>query len=143
MFVYYYGRRESLLSFHHFIFFIRDIVKASNGLTEVFTVRSDTLKPVVVRYYCYFFLFICAQFVCYRWSVSVPGILAIGCNAGTTFLFNTKDKTHKVLQTADKKADVVDIQWDRLSTSYLLIAYSNHLILWDRYASLYDSLSFI
>lgn len=67
-----------------------------------------------------------------RWSVSVAGLIAIGCTSGATFLFNLKQMNHKVLQSPDKKGDVMDIQWDRLSTSYLLIAYTNSLALWDR-----------
>lgn len=61
----------------------------------------------------------------------MQGLVAIGCNAGTTILFRSHDKSHKVLSCADKKVMVEDLQWDRLSTSYLLIAYQSHIELWD------------
>ena len=67
-----------------------------------------------------------------RWNPSVQGLIAIGTSNGTTFLFNTLKKSHKILQTNDeKKPSVVDMQWDRLSVSYLLVAYETHLLLWD------------
>lgn len=61
----------------------------------------------------------------------MPGWIAIGCNLGTTILFKQKDKSHKLLQCADRKTQVVDIQWDRLSATYLLVAYQFFVALWD------------
>jgi hypothetical protein len=98
------------------LFIPRDLTKETAGLTEVFTVRNENVKPIVMR-----------------WNHSVSGLLAIGCNNGTCFLFNTKQKSHKILPASDDKKNpsVIDMQWDRLSISYLLVAYENHLVLWD------------
>eukprot|EP01033_Poteriospumella_lacustris_P008928 gene8927-6410_t len=66
-----------------------------------------------------------------RANPKVQGLIAIGCNAGTTILFHAADKSTKLLSNPDKKLQVEDLQWDRLSTSYLLVAYRSHIELWD------------
>lgn len=94
------------------------------ALEEAFKVRSSELKPQLMR-----------------WNRKVTGLVAIGCNAGTVFLFSRGDGSHRVIsspQIVDRKAasaTVVDLQWDPLSTAYLLVAYSSHLELWDADAS--------
>eukprot|EP01039_Chlorochromonas_danica_P005867 gene5866-6460_t len=93
--------------------YLWDTDRGTTAVQEIFSVRNDNLKPCVLR-----------------WNNKVTGWIAIGCNAGTTFLFRIRDKTHKILQ-GDAKSNVVDLQWDRLSSSYLLVAYQTFVSLWD------------
>jgi WD40 repeat protein len=62
---------------------------------------------------------------------SSSSLLAVGCNTGSVVLFNLKEKSQKVLQSADRTVRVVDLQWDPLSSIYLLVAYANCVVLWD------------
>ena len=45
--------------------------------------------------------------------------------------YNYKMRSQKVLQVAERHTPVVDVQWDRLSSSYLLVAYQFFVSLWD------------
>ena len=70
------------------------------------------------------------------WSSQCSGsgaapTLAIGCNNGLIFLYKPADKTQKILMVKDRVAAVSDIQWDRLSPTYLLVAYASFISLWD------------
>jgi WD40 repeat protein len=70
----------------------------------------------------------------------------VGCNNGAVIIFNHVDKTQKVLQHVDappanggnhspnpngSTQPVVDIQFDRLSVLYMLVAYTYFISLWD------------
>jgi WD40 repeat protein len=72
----------------------------------------------------------------YRWNPHIPGLLASGCNNSWVLLYNSKAKQQKTLQVKDRTTSVVDMQWDRLSSVYLLVAYQSFISLWDT-----DSLS--
>lgn len=72
-----------------------------------------------------------AIFLFVRWNQHIPGQIAIGCSNGIVFWYNHVSKKQKLLQVADRTMPVVDIQWDRLSSIYLLIAYTTFISLWD------------
>lgn len=91
-----------------------DTSSTDGTLSEMLKVKSDTLTASLIRS-----------------NPKISGLVAIGCNAGTTILYQASDKSTKLLSNADKKLTVEDMQWDRLSTSYLLIAYKSHVELWD------------
>lgn len=96
-----------------------DISSTDGNLSEMLKVKSDTLVGSIVRS-----------------NPKISGLIAIGCNLGTTILFQVSDKSTKLLSNADKKLAVEDMQWDRLSTSYLLIAFRTHIELWDTDATI-------
>eukprot|EP00605_Chrysophyceae_sp_TOSAG23-4_P000471 GSChrysophyteH1.ASY1.ANO1.530.1 assembled CDS len=67
-----------------------------------------------------------------RWHPHVHSYLALGCNTGEVYLFNYSMSTKKIFCKSDgNQHSVVDIQWDRLSSVYLLVAYSNSVSMWD------------
>jgi WD40 repeat protein len=59
--------------------------------------------------------------------------LAVSCNGGRVYLFDIVGKTF--FRLFDKEVvspmEVVDMQWDKLSAQYLLVAYDALIILWD------------
>lgn len=57
--------------------------------------------------------------------------LACGASNAQVFIFHIKDKTFKILEVAERTSPVVDIQWDKLSSVYLLVAYGSFVSLWD------------
>ncbi len=61
----------------------------------------------------------------------MDGQIAIGCRNSAVIVFNEKTKAQKLLHIGDRTSPVVDLQWDRLSSSYLLVAYQFFLSLWD------------
>lgn len=61
----------------------------------------------------------------------MEGQIAVGCRNSAVILFNEKTKAQKLLHISDRQFKVVDMQWDRLSSSYLLVAYEFFLSLWD------------
>ena len=65
------------------------------------------------------------------WNPNLDGQIAIGCKNSAIILFNQKTKAQKLLHISDRHHAVVDMQWDRLSSSYLLVAYEFFLSLWD------------
>lgn len=66
------------------------------------------------------------------WNPNRDGQIAIGCKQGLVVIFNYKLKRQSVLQVKDRETvAVVDLQWDRLSSSYLLVAYQFFVSLWD------------
>lgn len=46
-------------------------------------------------------------------------------------IFDMKEQKQKTLQVKDRTFPVIDLQWDQLSSIYILIAYSSFLSLWD------------
>mgnify|MGYP003706057019 CR=1 FL=1 len=66
-----------------------------------------------------------------RWHPHMHSYLALGCNNGEVYLFNYSASTKKIFARKDGNHVVVDIQWDRLSSVYLLVAYCNFISLWD------------
>jgi len=67
-----------------------------------------------------------------RWHPHIHSFLALGCSTGEVYLFNYTDSTKKIFAVKDREVTpVVDIQWDRLSSVYLLVAHSNYISLLD------------
>ena len=68
-----------------------------------------------------------------KYNPHLPGIIAVGFNNGGICLFYTIDKAQKqqLLQVNGRNAPVVDLQWDKLSSIYLLVAYDTFISLWD------------
>ena len=67
-----------------------------------------------------------------RWHPHVRTLLALGCSTGEIYLFNYTESTKKIFCAKDREATpIIDIQWDRLSSLYLLVAYSNYITLLD------------
>ncbi|KAJ4458566.1 putative Vegetative incompatibility protein HET-E-1 [Paratrimastix pyriformis] len=76
-----------------------------------------------------------------RWSPSTPGLMAVATEDGTVNIVNTTRPRNAPLklsppafqQEAGKETPgVVDLQWDPLSTNFLLVAYKRgHLVLFD------------
>ena len=73
-----------------------------------------------------------------RWNVNLEGQIAIGCQSNTIVLFSKSSKSQKILPapstTSAGPADsiiITDMQWDRLSSNYLLVSYRVFLMLWD------------
>jgi len=81
---------------------------------EIFKIGSDKVLASVGKY-----------------NPHLSGIIAVGFDNSVVCLFNTKDKTQQSLQIKDRKSPVVDLQWDRLSSIYLLVAYDTFISLWD------------
>ena len=84
-------------------------------MVELFALRNRDIKTVNVV----------------RWNPHVAGILAIGCSNGSIYVLNTISKSHKLLQVKERTLEVVDMQWDKLSSIYMLVAYENFISLWD------------
>ena len=90
--------------------------KASE-LTELYGTKNQTVGMSVAAY-----------------NPHVRGILACGCSNGSVLLLNLLEGgkgTQRMLQVADRTSPVVDLQWDRLSSIYLLVAYQTFVSLWD------------
>ena len=93
------------------------------GLEEKYTMKNTMNTGVTVAAY----------------NPHTKGMLAIGCTNGWVLLVNTTiDSTKqpaggaaRTLQVADRTLPVVDLQWDRLSAIYLLVAYQTFVSLWD------------
>ena len=67
-----------------------------------------------------------------RWHPHIHSYLALGSKNGDVYLFNYGASTKRVFKKNDANSyNVVDVQWDRLSSVYLLVAYSNFVSLWD------------
>ena len=66
-----------------------------------------------------------------KYNPHLPGIIAVGFSNGGVCLFYTIDKTQQILQVSGRKSPVIDLQWDKLSSIYLLVAYDTFISLWD------------
>jgi len=67
-----------------------------------------------------------------RWHPHIHSFLAAGCNTGEVYLFNYTDSTKKIFIPKDREVTpVVDIQWGRLSSVYLLVAHTHYISLLD------------
>jgi len=67
-----------------------------------------------------------------RWNPHVAGLLAVGCDNGHVLMFDCDKRVTKApLFVQDRTQGVVDLQWDRLSSIYVLVAYSSFISLWD------------
>lgn len=66
-----------------------------------------------------------------KYNPHLPGIIAVGFDNSVVCLFYNNNKTQQSLQVKDRKSPVVDLQWDRLSSIYLLVAYDTFISLWD------------
>ena len=72
-----------------------------------------------------------------RWHTQLKDILTIGCDNGEVQVFNYTNTTKKTFIVPQRKnSAVADLQWDKLSSVYLLVAYTSFISLWD-----YDSQS--
>lgn len=91
-----------------------DMRKAGSGLSELFVIKNQSVQVSVIR-----------------WNLLTPGLLAAGCNNGWVILFQTSTKSQKILSVAERSVAVTDVQWDRLSAVYLLVAYQTFISLWD------------
>jgi len=91
-----------------------NISKGPQGLQEMLVVKNSSM--------------VCSS-AC--WNPNLEGQVAIGCLNSSVVLFNEKTKAQKLLLAANRTSPVVDMQWDRLSSSYLLVAYDFFLSLWD------------
>lgn len=91
-----------------------DTSKTGTVLNEMFAIRN---KSFVIS--------------CAKWNPHTAGLLAAGCNNSWVFLFNTLGRSQKTLQIKDRNSPVSDLQWDRLSSIYLLVAYQYFISLWD------------
>lgn len=65
-----------------------------------------------------------------RWHPKVSGLIAVGTTRGELVLYSIEKKSLKPLTIKDRGA-VIDAQWDPLSSTYLLVAYSSCISLWD------------
>eukprot|EP01032_Pedospumella_encystans_P020923 gene20923-23757_t len=91
-----------------------DATRSTNGIQEILNVKNEGLKST-----------------CARYNPNLDGQIAIGCRNSAVIVFNEKTKAQKLLHIGDRTSPVVDLQWDRLSSSYLLVAYQFFLSLWD------------
>ena len=66
-----------------------------------------------------------------RFNPHVKASAAIGLSSGIVLLLSTITKSVASLAVEGRSEEVVDIQWDRLSSIYLLAAYSSFVSLWD------------
>lgn len=66
-----------------------------------------------------------------RWNPHLINQVAIGCNSGIVILLDTQTRSTSQLVVSDRASGVVDMQWDRLSSVYLLVAYQSFVSLWD------------
>ena len=67
-----------------------------------------------------------------RWHPAVCCYMALGCSSGELYLFNYTESTKKIFTVKDRPiTPIVDVQWDRLSSVYILVAYTNYISLWD------------
>ncbi len=98
----------------YFRIMLWDSVKQSNGLTEVITSRGNTLRENVIR-----------------WNPLVANQLAVGFENGLINIYDTVSRSVKSLQKDGRILPVVDLRWDRLSSIYLLAAYTSFISLWD------------
>ena len=91
-----------------------DTKKVGAGLSELFVIKNQAIQVTVMR-----------------WNLLVPGVLAAGCSNGMVIMFQTSAKSQKTLTPSDRSVAVTDVQWDRLSAVYLLVAYQTYISLWD------------
>ncbi|KAJ1425015.1 WD40-repeat-containing domain protein [Ochromonadaceae sp. CCMP2298] len=91
-----------------------DVSRAGGVLVEILSMQNEALQSSVVR-----------------WNPNLRGQIAIGGANGAVFLYNKHTKDRKYMHKPDRKNPVRDLQWDRLSSSYLLVAYSFYISLWD------------
>lgn len=66
-----------------------------------------------------------------RWNPHIQGQLAFGCSNGVVYVFDCEKKKATPLKVAQRTVSVVDIQWDRLSAVYMIVAYQSFISLWD------------
>jgi len=66
-----------------------------------------------------------------KFSSFVANQLAVGFTSGHVNVLNCKTKVVKQLKVPERTSPVVDLQWDRLSSIYLLVAYESFVSLWD------------
>ena len=59
--------------------------------------------------------------------------VAVACNGGRVYIFDMASKnSYKLFDSSQSSpAEVVDLEWDALSSQYLLIAYEHWIQLWD------------
>jgi WD40 repeat protein len=91
-----------------------DTSKVMSSVSEIFAVKKANMKST-----------------CAVWNPHANNKLAVGCNNSWIILFNTKEKTPTMLQVPERTSPVVQLQWDRLSSVYLLAAYKTFITLWD------------
>lgn len=91
-----------------------EVFKPQSSLVEIFHVKDTQYVPV-----------------CAKWNLHCIGVLGVGCANGVVLIFNTSTKSQKTLSVKDRNMQVVDIQWDRLSPVYMLVAYESFVSLWD------------
>ena len=66
-----------------------------------------------------------------RWNPHILGQLAFGCSNGVVYIFDNDSKKIAPLKVSQRTLSVVDIQWDRLSAIYMIVAYQTFISLWD------------
>lgn len=100
---------------------VRDTTQPANSaLSEFFAIKSNALVVTAAR-----------------WNPHTAGLLAIGCTNGAVYLVNKcLKKNYSLVLPKDASGNVentkvVDVQWDRLSSIYILVAYTNFIALWD------------
>jgi WD40 repeat protein len=61
-----------------------------------------------------------------KWNTNDTNKIAVGCDDGSVYIYDVTSKQVKHLKPSEGKGDVVtDLQWDPLSTNYLLVAYKS------------------
>ena len=98
----------------HIRILLWDTSKISSPLVELFAIKKANMKAVTGD-----------------WNPHTPNKLAIGCSNSWILLLDTQLKSETTLQVRDRTAPIVDLKWDKLSSIYLLAAYSNYVTLWD------------
>ena len=63
--------------------------------------------------------------------------VAVACSGGKVYVFDMASKnSYKLFDSSQSSpAEVVDLEWDKLSSQYLLIAYDHWMQLWDATSS--------
>lgn len=143
MVFFFYNSYNSYKFFKIIIFLIKFNRDTNNihktGLIEILNIRNTTHQSTVMRY-----------------SPHINGLIAVGMNNGSVYLVNKYDKSCKQLLQQSNKLNihvpnnddsiistiasvietnklqsVTDLQFDTLSSIYLLVSYQYYIILWD------------
>ena len=85
-----------------------------NTTTRMYVHDSDTVSASVVR-----------------WNPHIQGQIAIGCSNGVVYIVDCEKRKAVPLKVVERTLSVVDIQWDRLSAVYMIVAYQSFISLWD------------
>ena len=110
----------------------------NGGVNQLVVLKNASFKFTTARFYWFYFWNNNIIFFLNRWNPNCKGEIAIGSNNGAVFIFRSNspnDKNQKILRVTDRNDNIVDIQWDRLSSIYLLIAYTYFISLWDTESS--------